>query len=81
MWREFENEAGDSAHVEDAHGLWRRAAEEAGSALHSWFAADAASRPTAYVVYCAALDREAAAARELERQTRTAVVAEVPQLA
>lgn len=56
--------AGD---VETAHRGWVEAAGEAKRALHAWLDGAGRDQRSLYVVYRAALDREEAAARELER--------------
>ena len=49
------------------HESWRDAAGESASALRDWLASDPSSGGAAYITYRAALDREQAAARELQR--------------
>jgi hypothetical protein len=52
---------------EDAYISWAAAEIEAGTALQTWFAATESRRPLAYAVYLAALEREEAAAHDVER--------------
>lgn len=51
--------------LEDAHIAWVAAAAESSEALRAWFEAPRFDR--AYYAYLAAVDREHAAARDLER--------------
>jgi hypothetical protein len=53
--------------LEDAHMTWIATEIESEDALHAWFAGPAPQRAAAYLAYRAALDREEAAARDLER--------------
>ena len=53
--------------LDDAHRAWFIAEGECEEALLAWFEAPPARRADAYTVYCAALDREEAAADDLER--------------
>ena len=53
--------------LDDAQRAWFIAEGECGEALRAWFQAPPAKRVDAYAVYCAALDREEAAAHDLER--------------
>jgi hypothetical protein len=52
---------------EDAYDAWSGASELCADALTAWRTADAPRRSEAHALYCAALDREEAAARELAR--------------
>ena len=65
---------------EDAYISWAAAEIEAGTALRTWFAATASRRPLAYAVYLAALEREEAAAHDVERLSAL-VGADVPTAA
>jgi hypothetical protein len=58
--------------VEDAYLAWTAAASESGQALRAWLDAGGARREEAYPVYRAALDREEAAARDLQRLSEIA---------
>jgi hypothetical protein len=49
------------------YAAWRDAERESEQALHAWFDGMGRASIDAYFVYRAALDREGAAARELER--------------
>lgn len=53
--------------LDDAHMTWIAAEVAAGDALNAWFEAAAPDRAAAYVTYSAALDREEAAAHDLQR--------------
>jgi hypothetical protein len=53
--------------LDDAYMAWSTAAIMSEQALHAWFDAAPRHRPSAYVAYCAALDREAAAGNDLAR--------------
>lgn len=53
--------------LDDAYLAWFSAESESGDALRAWWHSTGSSRPTAYAVYRAALDREEAAAHDLER--------------
>jgi hypothetical protein len=53
--------------LDDAHLTWVAAEIESEYTLHAWFDADAWQRAGAYVAYRAAVDREEAAARNLQR--------------
>ena len=53
--------------LDDAHMTWVAAAVESEHALRAWWEGAAADRAGAYFSYCAAVDREEAAARDLER--------------
>jgi hypothetical protein len=53
--------------VDDAYLAWFTAESECERVLHAWFEATGAGREIAYCVYRAALDREEAAARDLQR--------------
>lgn len=50
-----------------AHLIWRRAQEDATCAYEAWRSVDVEERAMAFAGYLAALDREAAAAADLER--------------
>ena len=50
-----------------AYLAWFGAERESSAALHTWFQARGAQRTNAFAAYRAALDREDAAARDLER--------------
>jgi hypothetical protein len=52
--------------LDDAHMTWVAAEIESEQALRAWFTG-AASHSAAYVAYRAAVDREEAAARDLQR--------------
>jgi hypothetical protein len=52
---------------DDAYLVWFSAEHESARALRAWWGGDEAAQATAYAAYRAALDREEAAARELER--------------
>jgi hypothetical protein len=52
--------------LDDAYLAWFSAESECEAALQAWFDAGA-GRATAYLSYSAALDREEAAARDLQR--------------
>ena len=58
--------------LDDAYLAWFGAESECEQALRDWFAARGGQRATAYLAYRAALDREEAAARDLERLWRLA---------
>jgi hypothetical protein len=53
--------------LDDAHMTWLAAEVESGHALRAWFKGPEADRAAAYLLYRAAVDREEAAARDLER--------------
>ena len=53
--------------LDDAHLTWVAAEIESEHALRAWFDADAGQRAGACLAYRAALDREEAAARDLQR--------------
>jgi hypothetical protein len=53
--------------VDEAHASWSMAALQCAEALRSWRDAGPSDRGAANVAYRAALDREEAAARDLER--------------
>jgi hypothetical protein len=57
---------------DDTYLAWRKAALEAQQALRDWFDASAGDRVLRFFAYRAALDREEAAARELQRVTELA---------
>ena len=52
---------------DDAYMVWLAAAADAENALRAWFDATPGERVSRYFAYRAALDREEAAARDLER--------------
>jgi hypothetical protein len=53
--------------LDDAHMTWVAAEVDSGYALRAWFDAGAPQDADAYLAYRAALDREEAAARDLQR--------------
>jgi hypothetical protein len=53
--------------LDDAHMTWVAAQVDSEHALHAWFEAGAPQAPGAYLAYRAAVDREEAAARDLQR--------------
>jgi hypothetical protein len=53
--------------LDDAHMTWVAAEVESEHALRAWFDAGAPQGACAYLVYRAAVDREEAAARDLQR--------------
>jgi hypothetical protein len=53
--------------LDDAYSTWLVAEGEAGEALRGWLGAAGRSREDAYYVYLAAIDREHAAAYDLQR--------------
>jgi hypothetical protein len=53
--------------LDDAHMNWVAAEVESEHALRAWFDADATQGADAYLAYRAAVDREEAAARDLQR--------------
>jgi hypothetical protein len=53
--------------LDDAYLAWFSAESECEGALHAWFQAAGSHRSGAYLTYRAALDREEAAARDLQR--------------
>ena len=53
--------------LDDAHMTWVAAEVESEYALRAWFDAGAAQSAGAYLAYRAAVDREEAAARDLQR--------------
>jgi len=53
--------------LDDAVLAWFRAESESEVALQAWFRSTGMRRETAYLSYLAALDREEASARDLER--------------
>ena len=53
--------------LDDTYMAWFMAESECAQALRAWFEASPPHREEAYVVYRAALDREEAAADDLER--------------
>jgi len=58
--------------LEDAYLAWAAAASESEQALDAWLAPGAWRRALAFPAYRAALDREEAAARDLQRLTEIA---------
>jgi hypothetical protein len=58
--------------IDDAYLAWFSAESECEDALRAWFRRVGNGRATAYLAYRAALDREEAAARDLERLWRIA---------
>ena len=53
--------------LDDAHMTWVAAEVGSEQALRAWFEADTPNRAAAYLTYRAAIDREEAAARDLQR--------------
>ena len=53
--------------IDDAYLAWHGAESEAETLLQGWFQATGERRETSYLAYRAALDREEASARDLER--------------
>jgi hypothetical protein len=53
--------------LDDAHLTWVAAEVESEHALRAWFKGGASERATTYPAYRAAVDREEAAARDLQR--------------
>ena len=53
--------------LDDAHMTWVAAEVDSEHALHTWFDAGAPQGADAYLAYRAAVDREEAAARDLQR--------------
>ncbi len=58
--------------LDDSYLAWFSAESECEQALRDWFQRTGVQRTTAYFAYRAALDREEAAARDLERVWRFA---------
>ena len=58
--------------IDDAYVAWFNAESECETRLQAWFRATGERREIAYVSYRAALDREEASARDLERLWRLA---------
>jgi hypothetical protein len=58
--------------IDDAYLAWLGAETEAERLLRAWFQATGQRRDVAYLVYRAALEREEASARDLERLWRLA---------
>ncbi len=56
--------------LDDAYLAWFSAESESEHALRAWGQAGATDRVAAYTVYLAAMDREEAAARDLQRLAR-----------
>ena len=59
--------------IDDAYLAWFGAESESETMLRDWFAATGERRDSAYLAYLAALDREEASARDLERLWNVAV--------
>jgi hypothetical protein len=57
---------------QDLHAVWAAAEAACAQALHCWFQAEPGGRGVAYHAYRAALDREAAAALDLQRRCERA---------
>lgn len=55
--------------LDDAYTAWRAAEAETAAALRAWFDRTIRDRDAAWTVYQAALDREEAAAHDLQRLT------------
>lgn len=53
--------------LDDAYMAWFAAESECEQALHAWFDGTSGKRAEAYCAYRAAVDREEAAARDLQR--------------
>jgi hypothetical protein len=53
--------------LDDAYTAWRAAAMDAGAALRAWLEGSSRNRDIGWFAYLAALDREEAAAHDLER--------------
>jgi len=53
--------------MDDAYLAWLSAETEAENALRAWWQSTGSTRSSAYAAYRGALDREEAAARDLER--------------
>ena len=53
--------------LDDARMTWVAAEIDSEHALRAWFDASARQRAGAYLAYCAAVDREQAAAHDLQR--------------
>lgn len=53
--------------LDDAYLAWFSAESESEGALRAWWQSTGSSRSSAYAAYRAAVDREEAAARDLER--------------
>ncbi|HUA03753.1 MAG TPA: hypothetical protein VMB27_07595 [Solirubrobacteraceae bacterium] len=53
--------------LDEAHVAWQRAELECELALEAWYEGSPRVSTDRYLSYCAALDREQAAARDLER--------------
>ncbi len=60
--------------LDDAYLAWRAAAFQSHDALTAWLHGTAGDRARAHLAYRAALDREEAASRDLERLARLARV-------
>jgi hypothetical protein len=58
--------------IDDAYLAWIAAEAEAEILLHAWFEGRGQQRDAAYLAYRAALEREDASARDLERLCRLA---------
>jgi hypothetical protein len=68
MKREIAQEGrGSETHlIDDAYMIWVAAATECARALRTWFASSSRNSTDAYLNYRAALDREEAAAHDLQ---------------
>jgi hypothetical protein len=66
--------------LDNAYLAWFGAETECEHALHAWFQRTGDQRATAYFAYRAALDREEAAARDLERVWQLAAPCRHPAL-
>ena len=53
--------------LDDAYVAWFMAERESEQALRAWFDAASSRRWAAYITYCVAVDREEAAAHDLQR--------------
>ena len=53
--------------LDEAHTAWQWAELECEHALHAWYDGSPRGGAAGYLSYCAALDREQAAARDLQR--------------
>ena len=56
--------------IDDAYLAWFSAETECETALQAWFQSTGEARENSYLTYLAALDREEASARDLERLWR-----------
>lgn len=66
----FEGAAIGTCLLDDVYLTWFSAESECEKALHGWFEEIGEDGATAYFAYQAALDREEAAARDLQRLSR-----------